>query len=130
MEDQFSTNGEQQANTEQGSTDQGTRAYQNYQGSTEGQPYPNYQQPSYQGPFMEEPVSVGDWVLTMIIMMIPIVNIIMLFVWGFGDSTKKSKSNWCKASLIMALIGIVLSVIMIIAFGSLFATIAATSGVY
>lgn len=47
----------------------------------------------------EEPVSVGDWLLTMIIMAIPIIGFVMLFVWAFGGG-KPSKANWAKATLI------------------------------
>ncbi len=48
----------------------------------------------------EDPVKVSEWLLTMLVLAIPCVNLIMLFVWGFGGSEKRSKSNYCKASLI------------------------------
>ncbi len=66
-----------------------------------------------------EPVRFGDWMLTMLICVIPLVNIIMLFVWAFGSSTNPSKANWAKASLLWAVIGIVLWVLV---FGALFAS--------
>ncbi len=53
-------------------------------------------------------VSVGNWMLTLLLMCIPLVNLIMLFVWAFGSSTPASKANWAKASLIWLVIGIVL----------------------
>lgn len=56
-------------------------------------------------------VTIGDWIITMIIMMIPLVNLIMLFVWAFGSGTSESKANWAKASLIFMLIGIIISII-------------------
>lgn len=56
-------------------------------------------------------VGVGDWMLTMLVMAIPIVNLVMLFVWALSSSTPKSKSNWAKASLIWMAIGIGLLVI-------------------
>lgn len=56
-------------------------------------------------------VSIGDWIITMIIMAIPLVNIIMLFVWAFGSNTAESKANWAKASLIFAVLGIIISII-------------------
>lgn len=62
-------------------------------------------------------VSIGEWIVTFIILIIPLVNIIMLFVWGFGGSTNPSKANYCKAMLIMAVIGIVLSVLLSLVFG-------------
>lgn len=54
------------------------------------------------------PVSLGDWIVTLLILWIPLVNIIMLFVWGFSDGTHPSKRNFCRAYLIWILIGIVL----------------------
>ena len=56
-------------------------------------------------------VSIGDWIITMILMCIPIVNFIMLLVWAFSKSTPLSKSNWAKASLIFMIIGFLLLVI-------------------
>ena len=63
------------------------------------------------------PLTVGDWIITSIILAIPIVGFIMLFVWGFGSNTQPSKANWAKATLIM--IGISF-VIMLLFFGSIF----------
>ncbi|HLP47932.1 MAG TPA: hypothetical protein VK469_18455 [Candidatus Kapabacteria bacterium] len=53
-------------------------------------------------------VTVGQWMVTMLITVIPLVNIIMLFVWGFGSNTNPSKANWAKATLIWFVIAIVL----------------------
>ena len=55
------------------------------------------------------PISVGEWVITIIILAIPIIGFIMLFAWGFGSNTQPSKANWAKATLIMIGISIVLS---------------------
>lgn len=60
------------------------------------------------------PVSLGDWILTLLILAIPLVNIIMLFVWGFADGTHPSKRNFCRAYLIWMLIGIVIFVLFLI----------------
>ena len=56
-------------------------------------------------------VSVGEWIITILLTSIPIVNIIMLFVWGFGSGTNPSKANWAKATLIWVLIWIVLGIL-------------------
>ncbi|MFM7628811.1 MAG: hypothetical protein ACKO44_04780 [Algoriphagus sp.] len=45
-------------------------------------------------------VKTSEWLITYLIASIPLVGIIMLFVWAFGSSTNPSKSNWAKASLI------------------------------
>ncbi len=57
---------------------------------------------------VEEPVSVTDWLITYLIMAIPLVNIVMAFIWAFGENTKPSKANWAKAMLIISLIALVL----------------------
>lgn len=65
-----------------------------------------------------EVVSVGEWLMTSLIMAIPIVNIVMVFVWAFGGGAKKSKANFFKAAIIMMIISIVLAFFFI---GSLLA---------
>lgn len=64
-----------------------------------------------------KPVTVGDWLLTSLLMCIPLVNIILLFVWAFGSNTPISKANWAKAALIWALISIVLYVLLFVVIG-------------
>ena len=84
-----------------------------YQPQQQQQSYYQPQQQSYYQPNQmppaetEAPVSLGEWVITLIIMAIPCVNIIMMFVWGFGSGAKTSKKNYCRAMLIFLLIGIV-----------------------
>ena len=63
-------------------------------------------------------VKTGDWMATILIMAIPIVNIIMLFVWAFASGNPASKANWAKATLIWMLIGIALYIVAFIVFGS------------
>lgn len=66
-----------------------------------------------------EPVKTGDWFLTILISAIPLVGLIMLFVWGFGSGTNPNKANWAKATLLWYLVGIVLAIIIIVVFGAL-----------
>ena len=77
----------------------------------------------YQPPVQEE-ITFGNWMLTLLLTCIPCVNIIMLFVWGFGSNTPRSKANWAKANLVYTAIGIVIgiiyAVVMVAAFGSVF----------
>ena len=75
------------------------------------QPNPSHESPQY------TPMSISDWIITSIILAIPIVGFVMLFVWGFGSNTQPSKANWAKASLIMIGISIVIALLF---FGSIF----------
>jgi hypothetical protein len=67
-------------------------------------------------------ISFKEWMLTILLLAIPIVNIIMLFVWAFGGNANPSKANYAKASLIWVVIGIVLSIIFSTIIGALIAT--------
>lgn len=82
--------------------------YQQYQ------PYANIPPYNDNGLELEEPVKISEWVLCYVIMMIPCVNIIMMFVWAFSSSEKKSKSNFFKAQLI--LFGIMMVVMVLFSF--------------
>jgi len=53
-------------------------------------------------------VTLGEWIITFIVLAIPIVNIIMLFVWGFSSTANPSKQNFCRATLILYLVCFVL----------------------
>lgn len=76
-----------------------------------------YQAQTYMPTRKPDPVSVGNWMLTMLLSAIPIVNIIMVLVWAFGSSTEQSKSNWAKATLIWVLIEIALVVVICLVSG-------------
>jgi hypothetical protein len=58
------------------------------------------------------PVSLGDWILTLIVLAIPLVGLIMLFVWGFSSSTNPSKRNYCQATLILLAVLFVLVILL------------------
>jgi glycopeptide antibiotics resistance protein len=63
-------------------------------------------------------VRVSEWVIALLLLAIPVVNIVMMFVWAFGGGTNPSKANFAKASLIWMAIGIVLCVIFYAMFGA------------
>jgi len=72
----------------------------------------NPQQPIYHPQNMNDtPLSVGSFLIMFLVMSIPIVNFIMLFVWGFGNGNTNRK-NFARAALIVMAIGIVLSILL------------------
>ena len=46
-------------------------------------------------------ITTSEWIITKMIMFIPIVNIIMLLIWSFNNKTNINKANWAKANLII-----------------------------
>lgn len=69
---------------------------------------------SYNTAGLEEPVSLGEWIVSMLLMLVPCANIILMFVWAFSKTEKKSKSNYFKATLIFSGIILALYIIMMI----------------
>lgn len=67
-------------------------------------PYPYYKR--------DETVTMGEWFVFFLLLCIPVVNIIMLFVWAFGSDTKPSKKNLCKLQLLLWAIGVGLALII------------------
>jgi hypothetical protein len=50
------------------------------------------------------PMTVGDWMATLLILAIPVVNIIMYLVWAFSNSGNVNRKTFCQASLIWFLV--------------------------
>lgn len=69
--------------------------------------------------FKNGEMSVGDWILTLFLLSLPVVNIILLIVWIVSSDVKyKQRSNYCKALLIYTvarwvLVGILGSIIFL-----------------
>lgn len=80
----------------------------NYNNQPYGPGYPNE---------IEKPVSMGDWIITLIVLAIPVVNLVMLFVWGFSNEVSESKKNFCRAELIVIGVVIALCIILFVVVG-------------
>lgn len=78
----------------------------------------------------QKPMSVKDWLITLLIMAIPLVGFIMLFVYAFSDSENLNKKNWAKAQLIVLAIVMGLFLLFFILFGAIFASALAGSQSY
>ena len=78
----------------------------------------------------QKPMSVKDWLITLLIMGIPLVGFIMLFVYAFGSNENINKQNRAKAQLIFIAIIIGLIVVFASVLGALFATVMANSQNY
>lgn len=79
-------------------------------------------QPVYAQPMQDtSPMTVKDWLLTMFITAIPLVGLIMLFVWAFGSGNNLNKANYAKAALIwLAIIFVLYIVIFMLFIGLIF----------
>ncbi len=71
--------------------------------------------------FKENEVSFGAWILAGLIMAIPIVNIVMIFIFAFGNGYNKTFANYYKAQLVIFAVVFVLYLLVGAAFLSSFA---------
>lgn len=78
---------------------------------------PQYQQSAQPIVELEKPMTVGQWIGTLLLGLIPCVNIILLIVWA-ASATNKSKKRWAIATLIVAAILIVLEIVATYFFGA------------
>jgi len=62
----------------------------------------------------DEVISTGGWIVTFIILVIPIVGLVMYFVWAFGRGNL-NRRNFARASLILVAVCIVLAILSSVA---------------
>ena len=60
------------------------------------------------------PLSTGEWLLTMIVGIIPCAGLILYIIWAFGNSGNLNRRNYCRASLILQVISYVFVIFFIL----------------
>lgn len=101
-------------------------------------PYANNNQaqmPSYpqsynntSAPVNTTEMTVGQWVLTIFLSGLGIIGLVLLFVWGFSDSTPISKKNYARAMLIWQAIAIGLVILLYVGMFACAATCLGSTG--
>ncbi len=76
----------------------------------------SYNQVNNQGMDMR-PLTMGEWVLTILAPMIPCVGIIFYFVWAFSKTGNINRRNYCRASLIITGVCLLIYIVFIAIFG-------------
>lgn len=71
----------------------------------------NYVQPSSSG--LEEPMSLGNWIVTLLLSYIPIVGFILLIVWAI-NAPNTSKRNYARANLIFTAIIYAIAILSVV----------------
>ena len=60
----------------------------------------------------DRPMTLGNWMIIYLLPFIPMVGMVLflvvLFTWGFGPNVAPTKKNWARATLIMALVVIIM----------------------
>ncbi len=67
---------------------------------------------SYNTGMDNSPMSMGDWVLTILAFMIPCAGLILYFVWAFGKNGNINRRNYCRAYLIILAVVVVIYIVI------------------
>jgi len=63
-------------------------------------------------------MSPKDWALTLFLTGLPVIGLILLFIWAFGSGANPVKMNYAKGALILTAIIIVLYILIFMIFGA------------
>jgi|GEM_PF-1097702 len=63
---------------------------------------------------LQKPLTVGDWILTIILLSIPLVGFVFLLYWALSSSSNINRKNYCIAVLIIGLIFTALLIALVI----------------
>ena len=69
------------------------------------------------------PLKTGEFFLILFLSGVPLIGLILQFVWAFSSAENPNRRNLCRAFLIMRLIGVVLGIVIGIVYASLFGSI-------
>lgn len=93
---------------------------QNGSGENNGAYQQNYNQ-NYSGNSgkkpLDAPLSMGEWLLTILAGLVPCVGIVLYFIWAFGANTNINRKNYSRAMLIVMAVVIVLYTLFFVVFG-------------
>lgn len=75
-------------------------------------------------PSNERPLTTGEWFVTLLVLALPIVGLVMHFVWAFSDGNV-GRRNFCRAALLWLVVGVALGLLTFITIVVFFGGIAA-----
>lgn len=125
-----------EGNYQQAQNNQQTGGYQQtgqnqqfQQGASSGaNTVPPYYQTNNQYGNDDSVFSVGQWIVTLIIGMIPCIGIILYIVWGFSSNGNQNRKNFCRAQLLIIAVLFVLYILFAVILG--FSAFSASRSIY
>ena len=64
-------------------------------------------------------MTVGDWMITIFVLALPLINVIMYIVWALDGTGNANRRNFCRASLLWFVIMLGISIIIFIVMAAL-----------
>ena len=66
----------------------------------------------------DTPMSMGDWILTILALFIPCVGVIIYLIWAFSKKGNVNRRNYCRAFLIIYAVIMAIYLLVILIFGA------------
>lgn len=60
----------------------------------------------------EKSLTFGDWMVTILVLAIPLVNVVALIYWAASSGTNVSKQDYARASIAWSLIGLAVFLVL------------------
>jgi hypothetical protein len=73
----------------------------------------------------EKPLTTGEWFVTLLVLALPLIGLVMHFVWAFGGGGNVGRRNFCRATLLWIAVIFCLGVVAFVSFILLGGTMAA-----
>jgi len=64
----------------------------------------------------ERPMKPIDWAITLFVVNVPLIGLIMLFIWAFGNQHNQTRANFAKGYLLIMVFWIGLALIILFNF--------------
>ena len=77
---------------------------------------------------VEKPLTTGEWFITLLVLALPLIGLVMHFVWAFGGGGNVGRRNFCRAILLWIAVIFCLGLLALIGFVLLGGTMAALLG--
>ena len=68
----------------------------------------------------QDTLSVRDWMIVLLLISIPVVNVVMLFIWALSSEANVTKSNFSKAALMWFVVIVILWFVFFASLASIF----------
>jgi ABC-type multidrug transport system permease subunit len=62
-------------------------------------------------------ISTIEWFGTLVVLIVPILGIVLYFIWAFGSGVNPNRRNYCRAALILMAISLVLGILFSVVLG-------------
>ncbi|HIW20454.1 MAG TPA: hypothetical protein H9887_00295, partial [Candidatus Dorea intestinavium] len=101
----------------------GQQFNQNYQGQNYNYNQGSYNQNTSMDPMLDNtPLTLKEWIITLILVAIPCVGIVMLIMWAVSKAGNINRKRFAQAQLIIGAAAVIIYLLIMLIFGASFMT--------